>query len=167
MGLVKRIINALKLSGTRNTPAVEDIPDITLCLDTTEATSCTVNFSTPDGGRLVILLLAIDALVPSTVVLKSFVDTDSSFYSSYPGVLDVRILQLPRGQSEGPLTFDSLTPSTSYNFFAYLDCTFPDEIPDAATTGAKKKKTKSQKVYCNMPGLIIHNLLGYLLSVQT
>ena len=153
LSLAKRVINMLKLTPAA-TPAPEDIPSVSIFLDTTETTSCSINFSTPDGGRLVLLCTAKDAALPLTTTLKTFTDNPDTLpglYASFPGILEVKVLPLPRGQSEGAWVFESLTPSTAYNFVAYLDCSlFADEVQQL---DGKKKKIKGQKNYCNMPGL--------------
>jgi hypothetical protein len=121
-----------------------DAPQIKLTVESVTGTTADIIVSTPDGGRVILLLMPKDGTIPSVEAMKACINQEM-LIDQHPDVFEAKILQLARGSSTQTLLFDYLRPDTPYKVLAYVDSTISDD-----KKGVSSKKGVPAKQYGTM-----------------
>lgn len=133
-----------------------DIPQIRLNVENVNINSVDIGVSSEDGGKVILLLLKKEGVVPGVDALRTCNEQDA-LVASFPDVFEARILQLARGSSNQTLMFEYLRPDTPYKVLAYIDST---TVSEPEVKESNKGKSSKKAAAAPAPGPTKH--YGYM-----
>jgi hypothetical protein len=151
MSIAKGVSKVMNLMKWNKPPPMNDEiepPRVQLTIQSVSTTSADVVLSTPDGGKVIMLLMAKQAVPPPVDRMKAFVDQES-LMMEFPEIFETKVLQLARGSSMQTLMFEYLRPDTPYKLMAYVDAASLEEEPPkkdkSGKNASKKEKDKGKE----------------------